>query len=87
MNVLSDSILIKFQPSTGKLEIHALYSDLKRPAVEIACDTRNGMSFEELSKFIGERIVILSPSLRKEYEDYLWSPDGSPPKKAPSEGR
>ena len=87
MNVLSDSILITFKPSTGKLEMLALDSDLTQPAVVIACDTRDNMSFEEISKFIGERVVLLSPSLRKEYEDYLWSPDGSPPKKASSEGR
>jgi hypothetical protein len=61
-----------------------LHPDRERftmPLVEVKRETLDKMSFEDASKFIGERLILLMPTLRKMFEDYLWSSDGQPPKK------
>ena len=90
MTILSDSMLVKFVESTNTLDILTIHNDEKNPihiskeagySIRISKETRSSMSLEEFSKFLGERIILLSPSLRKEFEDYLWSSDGVPPKR------
>jgi hypothetical protein len=41
------------------------------------------MSFDDAAKFIGEKFLLCIPSLRQEFQDYLWTDDGyTPPKKS-----
>jgi hypothetical protein len=81
MNILSDSISVRFDDSSGFLKIDTIVNGIKNNIVSISKETRQTMSFEEFATFLGERIILLSPSLRKEFQEYLWSSDGSPPKR------
>jgi hypothetical protein len=51
--------------------------------VEIRRETLGGMSYTEAAKFIGERLILLTPDLKEIFKDYLWTDDGhTPPKLA-----
>jgi hypothetical protein len=81
MNVLSNKIVVEFDDEKGKLIFLMVNSDPLRHKLEISQDTLLSMSFSEASQFLGERLVLYNPHLREMYKDYLWSPDGLPPKK------
>jgi len=87
MKVLSDSILVRVSTGAEKVELVALESELRYPAVDIPEATIKSMNLDEFSKFLGERLILLSPSLREEFKDYFWSSDGSPPRKKPFESK
>jgi hypothetical protein len=83
MNVLSDQLHIEFDTSRDSLAIrHASDSQSKSPLIEIRRETLRTMSFDEATKFVGERILLLMPAMREQFKDYLWTDDGdTPPKK------
>jgi hypothetical protein len=83
MNPLSNNLRVSFNEETSTLEIrHAEPSEFRWPLVEIRTETIADLSFDEAAKFIGERIMLLIPSYREVFKDYLWSDDGqTPPKK------
>ena len=81
MNILSNKIIVEFEERNGKLVFCMVDSNPPEHRLEIAKNTLLSMSFSEASQFLGERLVLLNPHLREIYQDYFWSPDGSPPKK------
>ena len=84
MNVLSDQIHIEFDASRQGLAIrHANDSTSASPLIEIRCETLQAMSFDEATRFVGERIFLLMPSMREQFKDYLWTDDGNTPPKKP----
>jgi hypothetical protein len=83
MNVLSDQLHIEFDASRDCLAIrHATNAQSESPLIEVRCETLQAMSFDEATRFVGERILLLMPSMREQFKDYLWTDDGdTPPKK------
>jgi hypothetical protein len=81
MNIFSNKILVRFVDSNKKLEIICVESDIKGPAIVLTEAMRRDMTFEEFASYIGGAIALCIPAIRKEFEDYLWSEDGTPPKR------
>lgn len=78
-DVLSDELLVKCRDQNIAVTITSLGSALSGPAVSVPSTVLETMSFEEAARFLGERIILLSPVLRNRFRDYLWSEDGRPP--------
>lgn len=68
--LLSDEFTVRWNRALDSLVI--VHPDPKRfpqPHVQIRASTLSGMSFEQASQFIGERLVLLIPALRERYLD------------------
>jgi len=82
MNIFSNRFEVEFDEQRDAFVIR--HPDARRfptPLVEIRGDTLAGMSLQQASQFIGERLILLVPRLRERFADYLWTDDGQPPKK------
>lgn len=62
------------------LLIHAADNDQLGALITMRFNDLKKMHFADASQFIGERIILLMPEMRKIYKDYLWTEDGQPPK-------
>lgn len=49
---------------------------------KIPLESLSNLSFTDATKFVGERVCLFEPTLREMFKDYLWSADGTPPKKS-----
>jgi len=68
--LLSDQFTVRWDASLDSLVIvHPDPSAVPGNVVQIRSSTLANMSFAEASQFIGERLVLLMPSLRKRYVD------------------
>ena len=82
MNIFSDRLEVEFDEKRDAFVIkHSDARQFPTPLIEIRRDTLKGMSLQEASLFLGERIILLIPRLRELFADYLWTDDGQPPKK------
>ena len=68
--LLSDQFTVRWDASLDSFVIvHPDPSGVPGNVVQIRSSTLADMSFTEASQFIGERLVLLMPSLRKRYVD------------------
>jgi hypothetical protein len=82
MNIFSNRLEIEFDETRDSVVIrHPDRKQFDTPLVEIRRETLSEMSLKEAAEFIGERLIMLTPELRKMFEEYLWTADGHPPKK------
>lgn len=82
MNVFSDRFEVEFDEAHDAVLIrHPNRQEFPTPLIEIRRDTLAAMSLKESAEFLGERLILLMPSLRELFKDYLWSDDGQQPPK------
>jgi hypothetical protein len=82
LNIFSNSFAIEYDEVRDAVLIwHPDRQLFPRPLVEIRNETLQGMSFDEASRFIGSRLLLLMPALREMFRDYLWTEDGQSPQK------
>ncbi|PVY56318.1 MULTISPECIES: hypothetical protein [unclassified Simplicispira] len=82
MNSFSNKYIVEFNENHGEFTIDFVKKiDDCMPLVVIKTEDLKEMNLKQASEFIGERLILLMPALRKIYEDYLWSEDGDSPKK------
>lgn len=68
--LLSDEFTVRWDPALDSIVIaHPDAKKFPQPHVQIRAETLSGMSFEEASQFIGERLVLLIPALHERYVD------------------
>ena len=80
--ILSDNFMVEYDKKKDALLIrHKNTQTYPTPLVEIKRDTLSTMTLSQASQFIGERLILLIPSLRDLFKDYLWSDEGDPPRK------
>ena len=67
---LSDKFIVRWDPQLASLLVeHPDSVNFPQPLVQIRASTLEGMSWQEASQFIGERLVLLMPTLRERYVD------------------
>ena len=72
MNFLSDSLNVKYDTALCSLVItHSDRRDFPDPLVRIREETYRRMNFEELSKFLGARVLVLMPTMRAHFKDEI----------------
>lgn len=72
MEFLSHTLVINFDSSSKSLLIsHPDKSKYPDPLVTIREETYSGMNFEEATKFVGSRILLLIPAMREHFKDEL----------------
>lgn len=82
MNSFSNKYIVEFNENQGEFTIDFVKkNDDCMPLVVIKTEVLKKMDLKQASEFMGERLILLMPALRKIYEDYLWSEDGDLPKK------
>ena len=80
MTTLSDELKVEFDAVRKALMIrHPDQKSFPMPLVHITEATLLGMTLQEAAEFIGERIILSSPGLRRTYAKYLWQDDGMRP--------
>ena len=67
MDFLSDEVTIRFDSGTRDIGVFAKGQRL----VQIRPESYGPMSFEELSEFIGARVLLLMPSMREQYREHI----------------
>lgn len=80
MNVYSNRLIVEFDSERDAYLIIHPNRDIGT-MVEIRRETLGGMSYTEAAKFIGERLILLTPDLKEIFKDYLWTDDGHTPPK------
>lgn len=72
MNFLSDTLIVKYDRSTKSLLIsHPDTKEFGQPLVNIREETYSAMTLEEVSEFIGARILLLIPEMRQQFKDEI----------------
>lgn len=72
MNILSNSLIVRFDETLeGILIVHPDKTIATTPLVTIRRETLDGMTLTEASLFLGERIILLIPELRKLYAEEI----------------
>ena len=71
--IFSDEFLVRWDDELKRLVLlHPKHPN--DPLVRIAATTLSDMSFQQACQFIGERLVLLMPSLRQRYVDDSTTP-------------
>ncbi len=84
MNLLSQKFIAEYdEHRDAYCIIHPDREQFEDPLIEIARETLESMTYAEASQFIGERLILLTPSLKEMFKDYLWTDDGHTPPKLP----
>jgi hypothetical protein len=69
MNVFSDSLTTIFEEETKSILIsHLQPTEFDGSLVNIRLETYGKMTFDELSAFLGSRLLLLMPSMREFYK-------------------
>ena len=69
MNFLSDTLVIRYDGATGSLLIsHPDTASFPHPFVNIREETYSAMHFNELSEFLGARLLLLIPGMRVKFK-------------------
>ena len=69
MNFLSDHLIVRFDNTTCSVVIeHPNKTEYLAPLVQIRKDTYSDMSFDELSAFLGSRLLLLMPAMRAHFD-------------------
>ncbi len=77
----SKRIQFEFDAERGCLLVKYPDQPIQRP-YQIRNQTLKDMTFAEAAAFIGEKVLLMQPTYREMFRDYLWSEDGTvPPKK------
>lgn len=72
MNVLTNELFVRYDEAREKLLIcHFDQEKFPTPLIEIALATLENMTFSEASQFVGERLILLVPDLRKKFSKYF----------------
>jgi hypothetical protein len=66
MDVLSDVLTVRFDSKSNSLMI--LRPDDAQPLVQVRHETYSAMSFDEAAEFVGARILLLMPEMRKQFD-------------------
>jgi hypothetical protein len=64
--VLANEFAVRYDKNGGCLYIHTVHDRKEDPAIKIRLDTLKGMTPNDASKWVGETILLLIPSLRSE---------------------
>jgi len=68
--LLSNEFIVRWDEELNSLVlVHPDGERFPQPHVQIRSSTLADMNFEQASKFIGERLVLLIPALRERYVD------------------
>jgi hypothetical protein len=68
MNILNDTFIVKYDETLDSiLIIHPDEESVPSPIVRIRAETLDSMDFLEASQFLGERLMLLLPQLRRRY--------------------
>ena len=69
---LTNDLSIHFDDVAGVLRVaHPDTAKCPRPLIEIKLETLKSMSFSEASQLLGERIILLVPTLRSTFSSYF----------------
>lgn len=72
MNVLTDKLRVEFsQDMQSILIINPEVTVNSGILVQIRVDTLRNMSLSEAAEFIGERVLLTMPEMRRLFKDYL----------------
>ena len=66
-DVLSNELTLRWD--NGLRSLLVIHPSLPDPLIQIRSSTLEQMTWQEAAKFIGERLVLLIPSLREMYID------------------
>lgn len=82
MNSFSNKYIVEYNDDHGEfiIDFYKKTNDCM-PLVIIKTEVLKEMNFKQASEFVGERLILLMPALRKIYEEYLWNDDGDSPQK------
>ena len=82
MNIFSNRFEVEFDELRDAYTIRSPdHPESELPIVEIRRETLAKMSLKQAAEFIGERLILLTPAMREQFKDYLWSDDGKEPHK------
>ncbi len=69
MDFLSETLTVRFDATTKSLLIlHPDKEKIAQPLVQVREETYSTMSFDEAAEFIGARILLLMPAMRKHFD-------------------
>ena len=72
MNILTNELNLRYDEVQKKLAIcHPDQATFPTPLIEITLTTIENMTFSEASQFLGERLILLIPDLRKQFSKYF----------------
>lgn len=70
MNVLNDTFIVRYDEALRSiLIVHPDEKVTSTPLIRIRAETLDGMNFSQASQFLGERLLLLMPELRKRYAE------------------
>ena len=64
--VLTNEFFVRYDEHGECVCIHTVHEGMEDPAIRIRLDTLKNMKPEDASKWVGETILLLVPSLRRE---------------------
>lgn len=64
--VLTNEFAVRYDEQDECVCIHTIHAGTEDPAIRIRLDTLKDMKPEDASKWVGETILLLVPSLRRE---------------------
>lgn len=71
-NVLNDTFIVRYDETLQSvLIVHPDERVASTPLVRIRGETLDGLNFAEASQFLGERLLLLIPALRKRYAEEI----------------
>jgi hypothetical protein len=72
MNFLTDNVIVRFDEAEKIITISHPNSDqFPRPLVQISKETYDNMEFEKFAAFLGARVLLLMPSAREVFREYI----------------
>lgn len=81
-NVLSNRLEVEFDESRDVYVIlHPDHKEFENPLLVIRRETPVAMSLKQASEFIGNKLILLNPTLREQFKDHLWTDGGQQPPK------
>jgi hypothetical protein len=64
--VLTNEFVVRYEENGECLCIHTVRAGVEEPAIKLRLETLKGMGQDAASKWVGETIMLLVPSLRTE---------------------
>lgn len=69
MNFFSDTLVVRFDEATRSVLItHPDIESFPHPFVTIREETYSSMTFDEISEFLGARLLLLIPAMREQFK-------------------
>jgi hypothetical protein len=72
MKFLSNKLIVQYDTTNENLLIsHPSQNEFPQPLVTIRPETYASMNFNQLSEFLGARLLLLMPEMRKHFKDHI----------------